>query len=125
MVGGSFFDRTARDIELSPVVLRGEAARMKHLLGDGLLVGVARTVISDHAEQAVGAHLDQPLRRRMERDDEWLRQDFELGRKGRPATSGTFAVRMPRLANSIQVGVFDVRDTPTRTTSASSSPSGC
>jgi len=31
---------------------------------------------------------------------------------GMPGTSGTLAVRMPRLARKMEVGVSDVRDTP-------------
>ena len=41
---------------------------------------------------------------------------------GVPGTIGTFAALIPRFARYMHVGVFDVRDTPTSTTSASFRP---
>jgi hypothetical protein len=42
--------------------------------------------------------------------------------KATPGTNGTLAALMPRLARYRQVGVFEVRETPTRQTSASLRP---
>ena len=53
-----------------------------------------------------------------EPDDAILRRLFELAGAVTPSTSGRFATLSPRCASSVESGVFDVRETPTRTRSA-------
>ena len=73
--GGSFLDRSPRDVELRPIEFGAQSPRKRDFIGDHLTIDIVVVAgTGADTQQPVLPDLDQALRRRVQADHQWLFQ---------------------------------------------------